>query len=556
MQKNLRGYIVALLCILFVQLCARCQGQTTPQFDCSKQTDPFASYCTTVNDFLNAAAASRVNGKTDQTNVTVKSYLDGFAVVYSEPTQFSSLLAPTISVQNALGILSSGVNQNRLDQQTSAGSSANGTTSLVEKAGTPAILAFALESGTLTRSVSGNTATLTANADGLLRALTGQQILCFDCVATKNSLGTKVLQNVNLAAAFLIDQQSTSSVGTSGTANSSTPPISTIQLPTTVGKLSSISARYELWNPYDPHSSKFLAAWKTATDTAKNQIDSQAKALQASLVTLVNQNALKSDAQFQALLATYKTKFYEDADAGDLNKLKSDFLALYNATVNAWINDDPQFSQKIAAVNLSLAQYRALWQQILDQAKGKPLLTLEYAYSRPAQQPETHDFKLVFGVTPQGANGLLSVNAAISIYGGTIPAGAKYNRLHDGQISAEYDRPVTIRGNPNQGTFSLAGYWQYQPDPSVLNITSGNLAPGTNIQLPQNAQVLLGSAGSLWVTQAKFSINTKSGVKVPVAVKWANKTDLLSGNKIGAQVGISYDFSSLSSLFGGSSGTP
>jgi hypothetical protein len=32
---------------------------------------------------------------------------------------------------------------------------------------------------------------------------------------------------------------------------------------------------------------------------------------------------------------------------------------------------------------------------------------------------------------------------------------------------------------------------------------------------------------------------------IPIGVKWSNKTDLLSGNKIGAQVGISYDLSNL-----------
>jgi len=46
-------------------------------------------------------------------------------------------------------------------------------------------------------------------------------------------------------------------------------------------------------------------------------------------------------------------------------------------------------------------------------------------------------------------------------------------------------------------------------------------------------------------------INAKSGIKIPIGVKWANKTELLTGNKVGAQIGISYDFSSLSSLFGG-----
>jgi len=34
-------------------------------------------------------------------------------------------------------------------------------------------------------------------------------------------------------------------------------------------------------------------------------------------------------------------------------------------------------------------------------------------------------------------------------------------------------------------------------------------------------------------------------------VSWSNKTDLLQGNKLGGQIGISYNFSSLAGLFGG-----
>ena len=424
----------------------------------------------------------------------------------------------------------------------------SGTTSLVQKVGTPAIMAFALESGALTQSVSGNSATLNANADGLFRALTGQQSLCFDC---PNALGTPVLRNISISAAFTINQQSVSTVDTSGAANPSTPDsVTSVVIPTSAGKLSNLTARYQFWNRFDPRSKDFKVSWDTAVTDAKSQIDDKAKALSASLQELLVQNPVVSD--LDALMAVYQPLFYEDADTGNLPVLRKHFLDLYEATVDVWAKHDPLFNQKVANVNLSLSEYKALWEQLLEQAKGKPMLTFEYAFNRFPSQPETHDFRFVFGYAPKSALGMLSLNAAVSIYGGTIPVGAKYGRLHDGQIAAQYDRPIAMRNNPNQATFSLAAYWQYQPDPSVLNITSGNLAPGTNINLPQDAQVLMGTAGSMWVTQAKFTINGKSGIKVPFAVRWANKTDLLSGNKIGAQVGISYDFSTLSSFFGGS----
>jgi hypothetical protein len=543
------------------------RAQSLQQFDCSSKQDPlFSAYCTTINRFLTDAAAHKTAGKIDRDNKDVKADLNAFAKVYSDHDTFTSLLASRVAFRDALNAALnslptspkdsadtratiSGVNQGRMDIQSGAGTDSNGTTSLVEKAGTAAILDFALESGALTRSVSGNTATLSGNAEGLWRTLTQRPALCFDC---GDVLGTKVLRDINLSAAFLIDQQTSMTATTSGPANSSTPPVTSVMLPKKAGRLSSLTARYQLWNPYDPHSAAFSSVWKDTVDGANAEIQAASKELQDAAVALVGANKLDRDDVFQRVLQGYRDTILDDADAGDLDKLRRDFSALYETTVDTWLRDDPQFTQKVAAVNLALAKYRDLWEQLLDKARGKPLLTLEYTFNHPMKQPETHDIRFIFGYTPQDAVGLLSINASLSFYGGSIPVGAKYRRLHDGQIAMEYDYPIAIKNNKNQATFSLAAYWQYQPDPSVLNITAGDLAPGTNINLPQNAQVLLGTAGSLWVTQAKFTINAKSGIKVPFAVKWANKTDLLSGSKVGAQVGISYDFSSLSSLFGGS----
>jgi len=542
-------------------------GQTSAKYDCKKEKDPFFSYCEDVNKFLQDAAPTRsAGGKIDRTDPQVRADMRSFLSAYSDPNRFTALLASDVAFRSALDSVTqslpqfptdsaaskaaiSGLNQNRIDKQIGAGSSASGTTTLVEKAGTAAILDFALESGAITRSVSGNTATLSGNAEGLWRTLTGRQALCFEC---SDALGSKVLRDLNLSASFLIDQQSASAATTSGPANSSTPPaVTSVLLPTMTGKLSAFTARYQIWNPYDPHSAGFAKAWKETTDAANKEIGDASKELHDTVVQLVGANALDQDDAFQKVLLSYRDTILDDADMGDLDKLRRDLLALYQTTVDTWRRVDPDFDTKVATINLSLAKYKDLWQSLIDNARGKPLLTLEYAFNRPPNQPETNDVRFVFGYTPRGAIGLLSINAAVSFYGGTLPAGAKYGRLHDGQIAVQYDRPLQIKSNPNQVTFSLAAYWQYQPDPSVLNITAGNLAPGTNIDLPQDAQVLLGTAGSLWVTQAKLTLNAKSGIKVPFAVKWSNKTDLLSGNKVGAQVGISYDFSSLSSLFGG-----
>jgi hypothetical protein len=121
--------------------------------------------------------------------------------------------------------------------------------------------------------------------------------------------------------------------------------------------------------------------------------------------------------------------------------------------------------------------------------------------------------------------------------------------VHYGQVSAEYNRNVTSEKNTYQWQFNLAGYWQYQPEPSILNIAAGNVAPGTTIPLPNGTQEFVGTAGSLWVTQAGLTLKGPNGVNIPFGVNWSNKTDLVVGTKVGAQIGISYNFSSIRGLF-------
>jgi hypothetical protein len=116
-------------------------------------------------------------------------------------------------------------------------------------------------------------------------------------------------------------------------------------------------------------------------------------------------------------------------------------------------------------------------------------------------------------------------NFTASLYA-KVPAEATYGRFRDVQASAEFDKPFGGTIAEPRGVFSLAGYGQFQYDPTVLNITSGNLVPGTNISIPANAQVLLGTKGWIGVAQEKIVFNLSKGLSIPVALKWSNKKRL------------------------------
>jgi len=226
------------------------------------------------------------------------------------------------------------------------------------------------------------------------------------------------------------------------------------------------------------------------------------------------------------------------------------FAHYYSGAANAVVQNQ-KLAPAVSQVMQDRAIYRNLWSKALDKAVGT-LLTFEYNYNRPLHQPMTHDVKLIYGYNFQ-TMGLVTFNGAVSLYGGAIPVGAKYGRVHYGQVSAEYDRTVFGKDKAMQTQLSLAGYWQYQPSPSILNIPAGTIVPGTTIPLSNGTQEFVGTAGSLWVTQFKLTIKATGGINIPIGVSWSNKTDLLQGSKVGAQVGISYNFSSLAGLFSGGS---
>jgi hypothetical protein len=434
--------------------------------------------------------------------------------------------------------------QARIDQQFSAPTTATGTTSLVSKPGSADLLSLALDAGVLTRSVNGTTTTLSTNADQVFRLITGNDP---DCTVTCKSLGgfeNRVLNPLNVSATLDVSQTGTQAVPTTGQASGTTPtPVSSATIPSGAGKLTGIVAKYRLLNQFDPRTDAFKDHWKTAvTNEARASTATTLGNRTVDVLNILQDNATPLD-------DATKQKMLADAQSDPTGeKLIQDFSSYFDQA-SLKVMQDPTLKDKVGLVMQSRALYRQAWLDALAEAAGT-LLTFEYDYNRPVNQPFTHDFKLVYSYDFK-AMGMVTFNGAYSIYDGAIPAGAKYGRTHYGQISAQYDRTVSGQNKNLQTQISLAGYWQYQPEASILNIPAGTVAPGTNIPLPNGTQEFVGTAGSLWVTQAKFTIRGAGGINVPIGVSWSNKTDLLQGSKVGAQVGISYNFSSLAGLFTG-----
>jgi hypothetical protein len=437
--------------------------------------------------------------------------------------------------------------QMRPDQQLGASNSASGTTSLVTKAGSAELLSLALDTGALTRSVNGSTATLSTNTDQLFRLLTGYNPDCLiNCGKNGGAVGgfeADVLNRLNIAGSFSLAQSSTSTTATSGQASGTMPAaVAMIAIPTGAGRLTAVTAKYEILNKYDPRNAAFLAGWKNQISTLTPTAIAVEDDTQAVFVLLQKDDTFKA----QEFSDNDATLLAAAADPTGKN-LVAAFEVLWKSSHAEEALSDTDLPTAAAKLMQDRQLYRNAWATAIANAAGV-MLSFQYTFNKPLNQPQTHDITVVYGYS-WGQYGSMTFNGAASIYNGTLPLGANYGRVHYGQASGEYDRNLSNPNSSIQTQLSLAGYWQYQPNPSVLNIPTGTVAPGTTIPIPNGTQEFVGTAGSLWVTQGKLTIKGPGGINIPLGVSWSNKTDLLQGSKVGGQVGISYNFSSLAGLF-------
>jgi hypothetical protein len=121
------------------------------------------------------------------------------------------------------------------------------------------------------------------------------------------------------------------------------------------------------------------------------------------------------------------------------------------------------------------------------------------------------------------------------------------SRLRDVRAGAEIDYKLGKLGKLIDAA-SLNGsyYFQYQNSAILLSVDPSQPLPGITFSgLPSGAASVLANTGSIHIGQLKLVLGTGSSVRVPVAVSYSNRSELVPKPNWRAQIGISYDFDSL-----------
>lgn len=419
--------------------------------------------------------------------------------------------------------------------QASGAASTSGSTDLAGKPTTTDFLSVAEATGGFTQTQNGSALTLEADALGMTKYLRNAPMF-----ARMQGWAADWLQPLTATVTVNLAQSGASSVPTTGAA------IVSVLEPATSTTLNSVGVNYEVYRRYSPQDRKFAAAWRAALANNQTALAAAGEAVARAVNTMVAQVSRgKGLAALQAAAQRWSSEGATAEQAGDFGAFAAAYERYRDAVVELLL-EDADGAEAVNGMNLALEAEQEATLTVLQEARGKPLATVGYLYTTPTGAPATHTMTVALAEVFRGGTQVTG-NFGAEMYG-SVPTGASYGRLRDVQLAAELDRPVGGTAANPRATVSVAGYGQYQYDAAVLNVSAANVAPGTTI--PVSGQVLAGEAGWLGVAQGKVTLHLRPGLTLPLAVKWSNRTELLNGNDVRGQFGLSFDLSALGRLVG------
>ncbi len=394
----------------------------------------------------------------------------------------------------------------RVDVQVGGGSSNAGSTSLVYKGSVPAILGFAVENGALTQSKSGTTITFRGNPVGILQTLSGKG---FIKSYTEAAPETQFLRRFSFALSF--DANRGSKPGTfSGD----------------LQKLSSYNIRVDLVNKRDPRNNAYILDWSRFVSV---KFTNDWNSLDDALVDFTDPLAPKfSDPALehwfeQTQLALAGTSA-ENAASG-LNQRLNEVPFGEDKLQSTTIDSLKAFEKTVTA----LLQGR---EDILAKVAKGPILTFDYTNDRRVNSPNLSTFKLI-GERYFYSNKIdVTGNTSLTILD-KLPAGMNLKKVRSFDFAAQIDIPFSLQRIGF--VWSVSGRYQRMLDNAMM--------PGSNTTAPN-------TKGDIAIGQFKLTIPIKgSGVKIPISLTIANRTDLIKESDVRGNVGITLDLDTLFAKF-------
>jgi hypothetical protein len=387
------------------------------------------------------------------------------------------------------------------------GASESSGTSLVAKAGIPAILGFGVENGGLKRTTDGSTMTFTGNPVGLVQAMAKKG---FISAFQDQDDFTKFLRKFSFGLSF-----DTSRGAQPGTFTGNKQ------------QLSGFSFKYNIVDQRDPRDVKYTDKWKELTKGQAANLALSLNRFVIGLVTPVGQQPNPGNAPFNDWLANANTALVGKTSVADI---ESTLVAELNKLMT--IDLPPEQLVVVKQVGTDIEAFLDERNNILDEISNGWIATFDYNNTRPVGTPSLSNFRLL---AEKGAyNGSIDFtgNASVTIYN-SKPTGPNAKTLRDFRFAGQLDVPIGDITKTGKFLVSLGGrYQRLLEDEPIL---------GSTLVVPK---------GDIATFQAKLTIPIRgTAFKIPLSFSYANRTELIKERELRGNFGFTFDLDSIFAKF-------
>lgn len=423
----------------------------------------------------------------------------------------------------AAGQVQSILEANRIDKQTGGTASTGGATNLVSSGLAARLISVANEYGGILQTVNANTVTIRTNPAMLVASL-GKISPQLVYNTSEGEPITRFWKQLNVGATFDTSRGAETSKGTAA-------------FQANYKQLTEVSARFELVNRRDLYRTENFERirdfWSSQTDLA-NAVN----ALDRELVQLPEVTKAQDDAVAGILGGT------DPVAAMDTYGKKLQQLSTSNARVREL--SVKAIERTAAAIEASVKRFEPITRKLA--------ITGEYVYARPPlttvsataatnagamasaiQSPDLHTLRIL------GSRGLAwksdwTFSASANFFHQALPT--MRGNFRDVQFGTKIDIPVPGILSESRGKLTFAGLFAHlHQRPLGLDFVLND---------PRLAKEKINKPGSMGLFQAGFTIPFgDSGLKLPLSITYASRTELIKESDVRANFGITFDLDTL-----------
>jgi hypothetical protein len=404
----------------------------------------------------------------------------------------------------------------RTDKQLGSPAVTPGSTSLVSRAGTPSILAFAIEHGALTQTSNATSATVRGNAIGWLDLLKDQNFIdSYD----NDSGFVRALRRVSYSFTFDTD---TANVPVQAVRPSPTALVQ--QLEDYGRQLASYSFRVTLVDQRDPRRRDNRAKAATFVD------DKGAALLEAQ--AFLDSFLLSQDYRLWLNETQVALSAPGSMSRGEIERVLYRRLEIARAMMAAKV---PDFEDGVARFVTALNAFESGRTALFTSMQKRFMMAVELVRERPPAVPATSTYRVVAEGRPGGGPWNIAANGAFAHQDtGTVnvPDPKDVGGWGDWQIAVQAERGL---GKADPCASTGAGRPALAFEYLLQHLNGDGVVTFAGYQYSVDK-------GTIHAGQAKLTIPIKgSGVKVPLSISVANRTELLHETNVRGHIGITFD---------------